>query len=100
MKTNNSLLNKAFKELRKLGYFARQNFWCCQNCGWYAVPEEKKNKAVFYHAQDNEDRMKGNPFYIAWDGDGNEICRVFNECGITTEWNGEPGTRIKIVKYQ
>ena len=25
-------LNQAFKELRKLGYFARQNFMCCQNC--------------------------------------------------------------------
>ena len=44
-------LNQAFKELRKLGYFARQNFMCCQNCAWATVPMDAK-KVVFYHKQD------------------------------------------------
>jgi hypothetical protein len=95
----NPALNKAFKLLRKLGYFARQNFWCCQSCGWAAVPEGKENKAVFYHHQDNHSRVSGDPFYIAWSGDGHEICRVFTECGISVEWDGNSDTRIKLINY-
>ena len=38
---NKENLNNAFKELRKLGYFARQNFKCCQSCAWAAVPMDK-----------------------------------------------------------
>jgi hypothetical protein len=45
-------LNEAFKDLRKSGYFARQNFQCCQSCAWAAIPEEKEEKVVFYHQQD------------------------------------------------
>ena len=47
-------LNQAFKDLRKLGYFARQNFWCCQSCAWAAVPVNVK-KVVFYHKQDADE---------------------------------------------
>jgi len=89
-------LNRAFRALRKSGYFARQNFWCCQTCGWADVPEGKENKVVFYHRQDNDDRKLGNPFHVAWSGDGNEICRIFNENGIKTEWDGSDDHRIKI----
>ena len=27
-------LTLAFKELRKSGYLAKQNFCCCQSCAW------------------------------------------------------------------
>ena len=45
-------LREAFKDLRKAGYFARQNFTCCQSCAWAEIPEEKSDKVVFYHAQE------------------------------------------------
>ena len=37
-------ISLAFKELRKRGWFARMNFWCCQTCGCSAVPKEYKDK--------------------------------------------------------
>ena len=44
MRTN---LTKAFAELRKNGYFAKQNFLCCQSCGWAALSDEEAKNAVF-----------------------------------------------------
>lgn len=94
-----SKLTKAFKALRKAGYFARQNFWCCQTCGWADVPDGKEDKVVFYHHQDNDDRIAGQPFHVAWSGDGHEICRIFNENGITTDWDGSENKRIQLSNY-
>jgi hypothetical protein len=54
-KKQKSNLTLAFEELRSIGYFARQNFWCCQSCAWYAIPEEKSLKSVFFHGQDADD---------------------------------------------
>jgi hypothetical protein len=92
-------LNNAFKDLRKAGYFARQNFTCCQSCGWSEIPNGKE-KVVFYHSQDNDDKIKGNDFHLAWSGDGKEICEILNRNGVLTEWNENENTRIKIINYQ
>jgi hypothetical protein len=88
-----SKITEAFKELRKLGYFARQNFWCCQSCAWAAVPDGK-DKVVFYHQQDKERLQKTGECHLAWSGDGQEICQVLNRHGITTEWDGTEHKRI------
>lgn len=92
-KTN---LTLAFEELRKLGYFARQNFWCCQSCAWYAIPEDKSSKSVFFHGQDADDLKENGSCYVSWDGNGEEIVSVFNKHGIQTEWSGSKEKRIKI----
>jgi hypothetical protein len=55
MRTN---LTKAFAELRKNGYFAKQNFLCCQSCGWAELSEKEAEKVVFYHNQDYRDLKK------------------------------------------
>lgn len=95
-----SNLSKAFAALRKAGYFARQNFTCCQTCGWAAVPEEKGEKAVFYHNQDNQCRLKGESFYLTWAGDQVEICRILNENGVVTgETPKDSSKRIEVVKW-
>ena len=94
-----SRLSLAFKDLRKHGYFARQNFMCCQSCGWAAVPEGKEEKVVFFHNQDNEERKKGLPLYLAWSGDGEIIKSVFEHHGIDVEWNGSESTRIRVSNY-
>jgi len=91
-------ISKAFSELRKAGYFARQNYWCCQSCGWSAVPEGRE-KVVFYHSQDNDRKKAGQPFHLAWSGDGKEICDILNKNGITTEWDGDKSQRILILDY-
>ena len=91
-----SRITKAFSELRKLGYFARQNFLCCQSCAWAEVPENKSEKVVFYHNQDNDNLKSEGKCHLAWSGDGNEIVSVLNKHGVKTEWDGSSNTRIKI----
>ena len=94
-----SRLSMAFKDLRKHRYFARQNFMCCQSCGWAAVPDGKEDKVVFFHNQDNEQRRNGEPLYLAWSGDGNLISDVLRDHGMKVDWNGENSTRICISNY-
>lgn len=88
-------LTKAFKELRKEGFFARQNFTCCQSCGWAEVPEKQSEKAVFYHSQDNDDIEKGF-VYLAWSGDGQLILSILKKYFKDIEWDGTANQRIKI----
>lgn len=87
-------LNNAFRALRKRGYFARQNFWCCQTCGCAAVPEEHAESYVFYHQQDAEGLKRDGGTMLAWGGDGYEIVKTFLEAGLTTKWDGSKNTRI------
>lgn len=93
-------VNKGFRMLRKKGYIAKQNFLCCQGCGWselesmYSSYEMKK--VVFYHKQDNENLIEDREFYICWDGDGKEIVEIFKECGLSPVWDGDFGKRILI----
>ena len=91
-----SKLTLAFKALRKAGYFARQNFWCCQSCGWAAVPDGTE-KVVFFHKQDADDLRRTGRVHLAWSGDGVEICRILGEHGVRTEWNGSGDKRILAV---
>jgi len=94
-----SKLSEAFKELRKLGYFARQNFWCCQNCAWHAMSDEEAKKAVFWHRQGNKDKENGKPFHLYWSGDANEIIGVLNKHGVKTEWEGKKEKAIKVIQW-
>lgn len=89
-------LNVAFRNLRKAGYFAKQNFWCCQSCGCSAVPDSHENKYVFYHRQDNDCLVDSGGCYMAWDGDGEEISRIFREAGLQVKWDGSGATRIEV----
>lgn len=92
-------LNTAFVNLRKAGYFARQNWQCCQTCGWAAIDDEKAKKAVFYHNQDFHNLKDSNACYISWSGDGKEIVKILNDNGILTDWNGSENTRI-LLKFE
>jgi len=93
-----SRLREAFKDLRKAGYFARQNFTCCQSCAWAEIPKEKSDKVVFYHQQD-ADGKADDEMYVGWAGDGKEICDIFSNHQIDTEWDGTSNTRILIKGY-
>jgi len=90
-------LAKAFKELRKVGYFARQNHKCCQSCGWASVPDDKSERAVFYHAQDKQRMDKDGDVYLAWAGSGEEIVSILKNNGLNVEWEGTQGRRIRVI---
>ncbi len=87
-------LNSAFKALRKKGYFARQSWTCCSTCGWYEVPDDKGDKAVFYHKQDATGLRDGRGVYLAWSGDAAEIVKTLTEAGVKAEHDGSPSRRI------
>ena len=109
-------LTKAFARLRKQGIFARQNYWCCQSCGCASVGNDVRENPgkylgyVFYHGQDNERRRKNKDFYLAYGTvedsplTAEKVAELVLENlavhGIKAEWNGDTGTRIKIVQQQ
>jgi len=102
--TKKANLNKAFRELRKLGYVAEQDLGSTQSSGWsYAEDIAKKKgygddyKAVFYHGQDADDLKESQTCYLSWSGDGHEIVKVLEANEITVEWDGSDKTRIKIT---
>ena len=95
--TTKEKITKAFKEIRKNGYFARQNFLCCQSCGWASIPEQKVERAVFYHRQDNESFVKGGDLFLAWSGDGDLIKKILEDNGLKVKWDGTKGQRISVV---
>jgi hypothetical protein len=90
-------IKSAFADLRKLGYFARQNFQDCQTCAWAAVPEFKGDKVVFYHQQD-ADGIPSGKIHIAWSGNGRLIVEIFKEHGLSTSWDGDASKRI-VIEY-
>ena len=110
-------LDNAFKQMRKSGLLARQNFSCCQTCGCYELAEkakkmEKKPKGyVFYHRQDGAqirkeyERGETPSTYLAFGAYGDftkeQVADLVIACltanGMTVEWKGDPGTRIKVI---
>ena len=87
-------LTQAFRALRKEGYWARQNWQCCQTCGWANVPQEKGDKAVFYHAQDARHLRDDEPeVWLAWSGDGGKIVDILKEF-VKVDWDGSANKRI------
>ncbi len=78
-------VRQAFRELRKAGYIARMNFWCCSSCAWSDLlsdkseEEAKAAKVVFFHNQDNEsfqgDRI-ARTLHLRWSGKKKEIKKV------------------------
>ena len=92
-------LNKFFRELRKKGYIANQNFLCCQTCAFAQIQKDhpKIKKVVFYHKQDTP-TIKNGFVYISWSGKGTEISDIAKGVGLATIWNGNKDTRIKLVE--
>lgn len=89
-----SAIKTAYKDLRRLGYFCRSNFWCCQTCGCAAIPEGRAAKYVFYHRQDDRGIDLTARCYLSWAGDGREIVGAMVRAGLKAQWDGNPATRI------
>lgn len=116
-------VNNAFRELRKLGYTAKQNFMCCSSCAWYelggtalagvrneALPPPEK--VVFYNKQANASAwftreywseknrrtfMLQSHLWLQWAGNGQEIVAALQRQGLNVEWNGTEEQGICIV---
>lgn len=104
--SDKKVFNQMFKSLRKVGFIARQNYWCCQSCAWSAISDDyphatDDSNIVFYHNQDadsfDRDGYLTSTIYLAWQGDGNKIKEMAEMFGYTVDWNGTENQRIGIV---
>jgi hypothetical protein len=90
-------LTIAFRALRKEGYTARQNFWCCQTCAWAALTEEQAERAVFYHHQDRDALNRTGRVMLAWSGDADVLRRHLEAAGHTVIHDGSRTKRIEVT---
>jgi hypothetical protein len=99
-------LNAAFAALNAQGIVARQDFSCCNNCGfaeiWDEVEEEEKQHIVegyvFYHLQCTEQAVKTGQLLMAYgsvEEDSEALVRVANtivselrKAGLNASWGG------------
>jgi len=117
-------LTKAFNALRRQGFLAYQNCECCQSCAGYklatmAVELQKAGKppkgCVYFHAQDNADRLENRSFCLAFGGFettefgrigledaevGRIVCEELTKAGVRFEWDGNPSYRIQVAAGQ
>ena len=103
-KSDKERLNAAFKQLRAHKFVAKQNFLCCQTCGWAEIGAEPKD-ALFYHRQDTEHALKDgklvSKLYIAHrissEGRGLLVRAIFADNGFYAIWDGSDSSRIALV---
>jgi hypothetical protein len=113
-------LDAAFAKLEANGIVARQNFTCCQNCGFAEIGAEVADVqdagtdvrgVTFFHQQDADRAVDGGSIYLSYgathdDGansDGSdsveiarEIVAVLNAHGLKPNWDGTTAQRIEV----
>jgi len=89
----------AFVALRNKGYWAEQNFQCCQSCALAVMPKGTP-KYVYYHSQDNEDLLARGELYLGWGTTrqhGKEIVAELVIAGLRAVWDGRSEHRIFVA---
>jgi hypothetical protein len=107
-------LDEAFAALNRQGIVARQDFSCCNNCGfteiWDEVEVEEKRRPVegyvFYHLQCTEQAIKTGQLLMAYgsvEDDPEQLRRVankvvaaLNRVGLKAFWAGTTGHPIVV----
>ncbi|TQS45918.1 DUF6891 domain-containing protein [Cryptosporangium phraense] len=106
-RTDNDRLTEAFRALDAAGIVARQDFACCQNCGLTEIGDEARGPArgyAFYHRQDTESAVAGHGVYLAYGRFGQpptteigaEVASALTTAGLTVDWDGTTGQRIRV----
>lgn len=96
----------AFAQLRELGYVAKMNFMCCQNCArtQIAVDNPDATCVVTYNHQDNERSFPRGAvdleadLYLSWSGDAHQIIRSLEAAGLSVSWSMHDGEKIIVRK--
>jgi len=107
-------INEAFNSLNRQGIVARQNFSCCNNCGfteiWDEVEKEETTQTVegyvFYHFQCVEQVIESGQLLMAYgtvEDDVEALQRVADKIveelrrvGLNASWGGTEGHPIKV----
>lgn len=107
-------LDEAFAALNEQGIVARQDFSCCNNCGfteiWDEIEKEEKRQPVegyvFYHLQCTEGAIKSGQLLLAYgcvEEDmaiflrvANRIVAELRRVGLDAKWQGTAGHPIVV----
>lgn len=113
IRAGKALLAKAFKDLRKEGLIAKQNFMCCRSCAscsiWNDIDASpgKYKGAVYYCKQDGDNLRKDGRFYLGFgaaDTDDDKVATLIGQLtkvvlekhGLNVEWDGSANTRLLV----
>lgn len=120
--SDRAALRAAFAELRKMGWFARMNYWCCSTCANYDAAtklkekgiDEEDMKIVFWHNQDDDAfRVGGRSWhnntpktddlgstlhlkFTAGRGTAFEVVGVLVKHGLNAYWSGDTAECIEV----
>lgn len=106
--TDAERLTEALYALEEHGIVAREDFACCNRCGLSEIRSESLDDGsdprgyVFYHQQDTGDDPLHLSFDTPDDSDaartalGEETVNVLLDHGLSVEWEGDPGLRIRV----
>ncbi len=107
-------LDAAFAKLEAAGIVARQDFACCQNCGFAEIGGEVADAkdagtevrgVTFFHQQDTDRAVEGGAIYLSYgaiDDDvdsinvAREIVAVLTAHGLKPNWDGTTAQRIEV----
>jgi hypothetical protein len=108
--TDPERITLAFKALNSSGITARENFTCCRTCGTAEIAAERAEGDrgfVYFHSQCTESAAAGHGLtllYGGFDGSaettaavGREVVAALDAAGLSTQWDGDPGTAIDIT---
>ncbi len=109
----------AFRELARVGFLTKTNFSCCMTCAVAELQEiaetRRRNRAVYWHRQDEEHFRKGGALYIRFcylpprnieNGNsttrieteiGEQVAAALRKTGLEFDWNGNPNTTICVT---
>jgi hypothetical protein len=107
-------LDEAFAALNRQGIVSRQDFSCCNNCGfteiWDEVKQAEKQQPVegyvFYHLQGTERAIKTGQLLMAYgcveenseafQSVGNAVVAELRRVGLNASWGGTAGHPIAV----
>lgn len=100
-------LRAAFAMLKALGYVAKANYLCCQNCARTQIGVDYPDAAgvVTYNHQDNERSFPRGAvdleadLHLSWEGDAHQIIKALEAAGLTVEWGMNTGAKIVVKKF-
>ena len=98
-------LAAAFRDLRRKGWWARMNYMCCQSCATAMTDDDKPY--IGFHNQDNDSiKWYGYTYLFHGPPEGKreegqalskEAVAVIESHGLNVEWDGDMGSRIKVL---
>lgn len=96
-------IKNAFKELRKLGYYARLGTGSNETARDY-IAKDKLEKYIYVSgptwrraASEYGNNKEGIVVYCHWAGDGDQIISVFQRHSVETDWEGDHNRTICII---